>query len=379
MKLQFNVDAWLPKISQCVAVVSSKNSLPILSDLLIEKKEGGGCVTITASDSETWLSVKADVVSSDAPMRFCINAVDFHKALLNLKGKEIEMDVNQQANVVTCKHANGHFKLPCEDAGDFPQAIELNDETMVKIITGSHMLFALEKAGFATANDELRPVMNGVHFDFTDSGMVAVASDGHKLAKFKNKEITTDCTEGIKGFTLPKKPANLLMNILSNYDGQIKLKFNERAVVVNNDWFKLTTRLIEGKYPNYESVIPKENEKCAIINKADFISALKRVLPMSNTTSELVSVNVTADKITLSAVDNDFSKSASEHIACVYNNDEITIGFKGSTLLAIVQNIDGDSVQMLLKDPSRAALFTPNNGAETTEYVSLLMPMIIND
>lgn len=384
MRLQFNVDTLLPRISQCVGVVNSKNSLPILGDILFETKSdgnGGTCLLLTASDSETWLSVKSAITSADGDIKICVSATDIHKALLNLKGKDVEMTIDESKHVITCKHTNGHFSLPYESADDFPKAAELVDDVTTKMLVGSHLLVALEKAGFATANDELRPVMNGVHFDFFNYGMVAVASDGHKLAKFTDMEIKDEQADEaqVVGFTLPKKPANVIMNLLSGYDGQIKMKFNDRAVTVNNTDFMLTTRLIEGRYPNYNCVIPSDNNVIVICNRADFIAAMKRVLPMSNTSSELVSVNVADKKLTLSAVDFDFSKSASEHIECDYAGAEITIGFKGSTMLAVLQNIDGEQIKISLKDPSRAGLFTPAANTETTEYVSLLMPMLIQN
>lgn len=380
MKLVFEVDSILPRLAQCVSIVNTKNSLPILSDLFIETNDLQGDIVITASDSETWLSVKADVVEADKGIRVCIGASDFYKALSNLKGKTIEMVIDESTHVVTCSHGKGHFSLPYDDANEFPKATPIDDDgetVTTKVIDGSRVLRSLEKAGFAVANDELRPIMNGVHFDFLANMMVTVATDGHKLAKYSDMTIQGDVTPS--GFTLPKKPSTTLMNILSGYDGNIKVVFNDRAVVVNNKDFKMTTRLIEGRYPNYDSVIPKDNEIEVTVSKQDFVSALKRVLPMSNTSSELVSVKLSMGLLTLAAVDFDFSKSASEDIECDYSGAELAIGFKGSTMLSVAQNIDGEQIKIALKDPSRAGLFTPAKDGETTAYVSLLMPMLIQN
>ena len=379
-KIVFNVDVVLPRISQCVSIVNTKNSPPILSDLFIETNDLQGDIVITASDSETWLSVKADVVEADKDIRVCIGASDFYKALSNLKGKTIEMVIDESTHVVTCSHGKGHFSLPYDDANEFPKATPIDDDgetVTTKVIDGSRVLRSLEKAGFAVANDELRPIMNGVHFDLLGNMMVTVATDGHKLAKYSDMTIQGDMTPS--GFTLPKKPSTTLMNILSGYDGNIKVVFNDRAVVVNNKDFKMTTRLIEGRYPNYDSVIPKDNEIEVTVSKQDFVSALKRVLPMSKTSSELVSVKLSMGLLTLAAVDFDFSKSASEDIECDYSGAELAIGFKGSTMLSVAQNIDGEQIKIALKDPSRAGLFTPAKDSETTAYVSLLMPMLIQN
>lgn len=380
MKLKFLVDEVLPRIGMAVSIVNQKNSLPILSDILIESTQEENKVLIESSDSETWLSVKADVVEADKGIRFCIGASDFYKALSNLKGKTIEMVIDESTHVVTCSHGKGHFSLPYDDANEFPKATPIDDDgetVTTKVIDGSRVLRSLEKAGFAVANDELRPIMNGVHFDFLGNMMVTVATDGHKLAKYSDMTIQGDMTPS--GFTLPKKPSTTLMNILSGYDGNIKVVFNDRAVVVNNKDFKMTTRLIEGRYPNYDSVIPKDNEIEVTVSKQDFVSALKRVLPMSNTSSELVSVKLSMGLLTLAAVDFDFSKSASEDIECDYSGAELAIGFKGSTMLSVAQNIDGEQIKIALKDPSRAGLFTPAKDGETTAYVSLLMPMLIQN
>ena len=380
MKINFSVDVLLPKVARCVSLVNTKNSLPILSDLLIETNDLMGDIVITASDGETWLSCKSDVLEMDKDVRICINASDLYKALSNLKGKTIEMVIDESTHVVTCSHGKGHFSLPYDDANEFPKATPIDDDgetVTTKVIDGSRVLRSLEKAGFAVANDELRPIRNGVHFDFWGNMMVAVATDGHKLAKYSDMTIQGDMTPS--GFTLPKKPSTTLMNILSGYDGNIKVLFNDRAVVVNNKDFKMTTRLIEGRYPNYDSVIPKDNEIEVTVSKQDFVSALKRVLPMSNTLSELVSVKLSMGLLTLAAVDFDFSKSASEDIECDYSGAELAIGFKGSTMLSVAQNIEGEQIKIALKDPSRAGLFTPSEDGETTAYVSLLMPMLIQN
>ena len=379
MKIKFLTDDVLGRLQQAVAVVNSKNALPILGDILFETREdgnGGRCLMMTASDSEVWLSIKAPVIECDADVRFCI-AAEFSKTLANLKGKEIEMDLD--GGTATCKYANGHFSMPYDNADEFPKPATIDKDsadTYSKVLIGSHLLVALEKTGFATASDELRPVMNGVHFDFMQNGMVAAASDGHKLAKYTDKTITSD-NEQPTGFTLPKKPTTILTNILNGYDGNVKVVYNDRNVIVNNTDFMLTARLIEGRYPNYESAIPKNNNVHVILSKADMLSALKRVVPMSNSSSELIMLSFAVGELTISAQDYDFSKSASERVTCDFNDKDLVMGFKGSTMIEVLRNIDADNIRICLSDPSRAGLFEPANDSESSEYVSLLMPMLI--
>lgn len=380
MKISFNVDELLPIISQCTSVVNSKSTLPILSNLLFETKNdnyGGISLLITACDSETWLTMKASLIDGDENMRFCVNANDIYKALVNLKGENVLMSINENNYVVSCEYSNGHFQLPYESADGFPKTTVVTGDVTKMDLDAKHFLSALNQTGFAVANDELRLVMNGVHFDFFDDGMVAVASDGCRLAKLKDMTIRCASENGVNGFTLPKKPYNVITNILANTIGNVQLSFDNRVATFGNDCFLLTTRLIEGRFPNYEAVIPKDNNICINVNRNEFVSALKRVLPMSNNTSELVSLKFTPQMLNIGAVDFDFSKSANESLSCDYNGSEMVVGFKGSMLLSILQNIDCDGVSMRFQSPQRAALFIPSSQGENTIYTSLLMPMLV--
>ena len=378
-KLVFHVDSLLPALSQVVGVVNSKNALPILGDIVFTTKNGD--LSLTSSDSETWLDISAPCVECDGDLHFCINATDIYKALQNLKGKTVTMALDEEAHTVKCTYDNGHFALPFEDATEFPKANMDMAGAVSRTLGGGHFVTAIKQAEFATASDELRPIMNGVHFDFLEEGMISVATDGHKLAKAINKAITLELTDGIvcDGFTLPKKPAHILINVLNGFGGDITMTNNDKCVIVRNGDFTLATRLIEGHYPNYNSVIPQDNNVITTVDKAAFVSALKRVIPMSNSSSELIQLAFTAGKVTLSAVDYDFSKSASEDVVCDYNGEDLTIGFKGSTLMEITQSIGGDSIRIALKDCSRAGLFAPANEDGNVEYLALLMPMLIQN
>ena len=380
-KIKFKTDDLLPQLSQSVGVVNSKNSLPILNDVLFVTRIGNGAdehrLSLTTSDSEMWLTVYVPNAEFDTEMMFCVAATDIYKALANLKGKTVEMTIDESAHTVTCEYGNGHFSLPYDDAGDFPRPNMNEDQMVEKKIGSERLLQAIEKACFATANEELRPVMNGVHFDFLQKGMVTVATDGQKLAKYTDLTIQ-NTNEIASGFTLPKKTAHIMLAVLSNNQGDVDLKFNDKCVRFTHNAFCLTTRLIEGRYPNYDSVIPKDNEITTCINKASLVAALKRVMPMGNTNSELVCLAFTMGNLELSADDFDFSKSARENVECDFASQEITIGFKSSVLLSILQNIDNEQVKVMLKEPSRAAIFKPATDAESYEYVSLVMPMLIN-
>lgn len=384
-KITFMSDEILPSLAMVSSVVNPKNSLPILNDVRIETKDdgnGGTILVFMASDSETWLQMKATCEESDKDVAICIEAKSLLQALRNLGGKRVEMTIDDDKHTVLCSYGNGRFSLPFDNANEFPLPIATIDDAKEKRIDAQKLLTAIEKAGFATANDELRPVMNGVHFDFYPYGMVTCATDGHKLAKYTDLTITFDgdANPVVDGYTLPKKPCHTLISVLANtVAGDVKISFNDRLVAVNNTMFKMTTRLIEGRYPNYDAVIPKENNKIALVDKAAFVSALKRVLPMGNSNSELVALGFNSGNMTISAEDFDFSKSASEDVCCDYAQEPFSIGFKGSVLLQMLQNIDGDVVKLAMSDASRAGVISEDKSHECYDYTSIIMPMLLNN
>lgn len=384
-KIIFSVDEMLPKLGQCYSLVNNKNSMPILDNVMLSTKEdgsGGYCVVLTTSDNENWLSFKCNLIECDACFKSCVNANDLYKALSNLKGEMIEMLFDDETKSVTCKYANGMFALPIYDVDSFPTSESVENtlkQAQSKIMPAQRLLNLLNKASIAVANDELRPTLNGVHFYLSKSGLECVSTDGHKLAKCKDTTIKDETDSDIPlYFTLPKKPTSLLANTLSNQVSDIKVIFDDKVVVVNNVNFKLTSRLIEGRYPNYDAVIPKDCTFSVAIDKRSLLNALKRVLPMSNGSSNLISIKLTNGKFTLEAVDLDFSKSAKESIPCAYNGEDFVVGFKGSSLIELVNNIDCEQVTIKLIDPSRAGVFVPSEEEENIEYVSLLMPMRID-
>lgn len=385
--IYFNTDEILSALTMANSVIPPKPTIAILNDVCIETKDdgnGGVYALLTTSDSETWLQIKARLDSpTETGIKICVEGKALLQALRNLSGQQVSMEVCEGNHIVLCKYANGHFKLPYEDTDMFPMPKEIVDDATTKLqLDAKKVLVGIEKAGYATANDELRPVMNGVHIDFLSDGMVFVATDGLKLAKYKDLTTTyeKESDESISGFTLPKKPCNTLMNVLANIeDGDILVQFNSHSVIVNNTMFKMTSRLIEGRFPNYNSVIPQESEKVITLSKVSFISALKRVSPMYNVNNELVVLKFENNGVTISAENIDFNKAASETIPCDYAQESFAIGFKGSTLLQVLQSISGDSIKFLLNDPRRAGVIRESEDNQVYDYTSLIMPMLINN
>jgi len=374
MEIKLQSKELLQKLKMAAKVINSKNALPILGDFLVETK--GDVILITASDSEQWLSLKCPIVSCDGDVRLCIPSSYFLKAVENLNDVVVTMTLDESTHTITCNYGNGKFSMPYENADEFPLANMDKAWSNDFIIDGKKVLKAIELTGFATANDELRPVMNGIHFDFFDDGMVCATSDGHKLARYKDKTITKENDGSIPNFTLPKKPSNILMTILSTIEGDVKLSFDDKAISVNNKDFKLSARLLDFRYPNYDSVIPKSSPIIVTVDKNSLLNALKRVITMANNSSYLVEFDFNKGNVVVSAKDIDFSRSASETVTCDCDT-EVKIGFKGSTLVEILRNINDDNVVIELDNPSRAGVFFSAFEYTRDEYLSLCMPMLI--
>ena len=229
---------------------------------------------------------------------------------------------------------------------------------------------------FATAQDELRPVMNGIYFDLTTEYLAVVASDGHKLVRNK---VFTIKSEQPAAFILPKKPANLLKSLLGKDGGDVTIRFDERNAEVNYGDGTIQCRLIEGRYPNYNSVIPQSNPNELHVDRLGLLAALRRVQPFANNSSNLIRFHVEGSTLQLDAEDYDFSRTATERMTCEYNGTPITIGFKGSSFIDILSNFDCPEVIIQLSDSNRAGLVIPSEQPANQDVLMLMMPMLIND
>ncbi|UKK52090.1 DNA polymerase III subunit beta [Prevotella sp. E13-17] len=355
-------------------VINSKNSLPILGDFLFEIVEGK--LNLTASDSEVMMKTSLDLVETDGDGRFCVGNHDLLEAVKGISEQPITFDVNQTEKLAKISYQNGIFSLPVEDADEFPQAQEVGDSATTITIPTSLLAENINRSIFATAQDELRPVMNGIYFDLTPDCLAVVASDGHKLVRNKILTISSDQPAS---FILPKKPASLLKNVLGKQGGDVVIRFDERNAEINFEEGVILCRLIEGRYPNYNSVIPQSNPNQLTIDRLGLLAALRRVQPFSNESSNLIRFHVENGVLQLDAEDYDFSKTATEKMSCDYNGMAMSIGFKGSSFIEILNNFDCEQVIIQLADPSRAGLVIPSEQPENQDVLMLMMPMLIND
>ena len=374
MRFTVSSTALSSKLSALSRVINSKNSLPILADFVFDIEDNKLC--LTASDSENVMETELPLVESDGSGRFAIGNKDLLEGVKGFSEQPITFDVNLETNIAKISYQNGMFSMPIESADEFPKAQAVSEGATTITLPSNIMADNLGRSLFATAQDELRPVMNGVYFDLTPECLAIVASDGHKLVRNK---VMTIKSEQPAAFILPKKPATLLRNMLQKEGGDVTIRFDERNAEISYEDGTIICRLIEGRYPNYNSVIPQNNPNTLTVDRLTLLSALRRVQPFANDSSNLIRFHVEGSTLQLNAEDFDFSKTATEQMTCEYNGQPMSIGFKGSSFIEILNNFECQEVTIHLADPSRAGLVLPSEQPEGQDVLMLMMPMLIND
>lgn len=356
-------------------VISSKNTLPILDNFLFTLT--GKDLEITASDLESTLITKMSLENTEGDGSIAMPARLLTDTLKEFSEQPLTFDINLENNNVVINSENGKFTITGHNGVDFPILPSLKQDQRVGFTLEAEVLLnGVSKTLFATADDELRPVMGGVYIEaFTDK-VSFVASDAHKLVRYIRTDARADQDAS---FILPKKPAGLLKNILQREEGTVSVEIDDKNAFFALSGHKMVCRLVEGNYPNYGSVIPKDNPRKVHIDRLELLNSLKRVSVFSNQASNLVKLEITGNQMTTSAQDIDFSISAYERLKCQYDGESMEIGFKSTFLIEILSNISAPDVVMELADPTRAGLFLPSEQEnEQEDLLMLLMPMMIN-
>jgi DNA polymerase-3 subunit beta len=374
MRFTVSSTALSNKLTALSRVINSKNALPILGDFLFEVNDGS--LRLTTSDSENTMITKVELAESDGNGRFAIGNHDLLEAVKGFSEQPITFEIDFQLSKATINYQNGRFSLPVDNADEFPNTQQVSDSANTIVMSTQLLSDNINRSLFATAQDELRPVMNGIYFDLTPDCLAIVASDGHKLVRNKVFNIKSDIPSA---FILPKKPATLLKNLLTKDGGDAILRFDDRNAEINFGDGILICRLIEGRYPNYNSVIPQNNPNEIRVDRNGLLSALRRVQPFANGSSNLIRFHVEGGTLQLDAEDYDFSKTATERMSCEYNGQPLSIGFKGSSFIEILGSFSCPEVIIQLADPSRAGLVLPSEQPEGQDVLMLMMPMLIND
>ena len=375
MRFTVSSSALSSKLNMLAKVIGSKNSLPILDCFLFQVANGE--MSITASDSDNVIKSTLALTDHDGEGEFCVPNRVILDALKELPEQPLHFDVDAAGEAVAIKivYQNGLYNFTGQSAEEYPRTQSMNDACTTVSLPTEMLINNISRSLFATANDELRPVMNGIYFDLTADALAIVASDGHKLVRSKNFTIKS---ESPSAFNLPKKPASLLKNILSKDGDDAIIKFDDRSAEIQFTDGVMRCRVIDGRYPNYNSVNPN-NPNEVKVDRRGLQSALRRVLPFASESSQLIRFHIESGRFEVSSEDIDFSTSAKEQLSCEYNGSPISIGFKGSSLMEILSNLTSDNIIIQLADPTRAGIIVPADQPENEYILMLIMPMLLND
>ena len=373
MKFTVSSSALLSLLATTGKVISNKNTLPILDYFLMELKDGS--LKVTTSDLETTLvgSITVDNAESDgniaAPAKLMLDS------LKEFPEMPLAIEVNDKTWEIKISWKSGSLSIPGASPVSYPAIPSLGEDKNEITLDVDTLVNGINKTIFATADDELRPVMNGVFISLDTDGITFVATDAHKLVKY-----ATDTKTDIKAsFILPKKPSNLLKTVLLKEEDAINVSFDAKNVVFKLKSHTLVCRLIEGNYPNYNAVIPSNNSNKVLIDRIELVNGIRRVAVCSNPTTNLIRMDIADNKVNLTAQDIDFSVSANETLNCSYEGTPISIGFKSTFLVEILSNIETPTVVIELADATRAGVFKPvYDDKQSSTALMLLMPMMIN-
>lgn len=375
MKFVVSSSELLSHLQAISRVISSKNSLPILDNFLFDLK--GNELQITASDLESTLITRLTLDNVSAEGTIAIPAKLLSDTLKEFSEQPLAFDVNAETLMVVITSQNGRFSIPGQNGSDFPQIPQIREDKKASIQMAPGLLMSgITKAIFATADDELRPVMNGIYVELSPTDITFVASDAHKLVRYRRTDAQSEVNAS---FILSKKPASLLRNVLGKEENLVTLEFDDKNAFFTLTNYKMVCRLIEGTYPSFNAVIPQNNPNKVIVDRVELLNTLRRVSVFANQASNLIKLDIKNNEIMVSAQDIDFSISAYERIGCQYDGDDMEIGFKSSFLIEILANLASGDVVFELSDPARAGLVLPlEKEIEEEDVLMLLMPMMIN-
>ena len=353
-------------------VINSSNTLPILDNFLFELDHTK--LTVSASDLETTMSSTLDV-ESDSEGSVAIPARLLLDTLKTFPEQPLTFVVEDN-NTVEISSNHGKYALAYANGEEFPKAVALEDPSKT-VILGDILANAISKTIFAAGNDDLRPVMSGVFFQFSTEGLTFVATDAHKLVKYTREDVNAS---QVAEFIMPKKPLNLLKGILAGSEDEVTIEYNDSNAKFTFENSELICRLIDGKYPNYEAVIPKENPNKLSIDRNQFLNSVRRVSIFSNKTTHQIRLKIAGAELNISAEDVDYSNKAEERLTCDYQGDDMQIGFNSRFLTEMLNNLSSSDVQLEMSMPNRAGILTPVDGLDDGEQITMLvMPVMLNN
>ena len=354
-------------------IINSSNTLPILDNFLFEINNN--TLVLSSSDLESTMTSQIEIESTSTD-KIAISAKLLTDILKTFSEQPLTF-IKTDSNTIEISASNGKYSLAYLNGDEFPKQVEILDAHET-VINGSDLGNAINSTIFASGTDDLRPVMSGVFFQFNSESLKFVATDAHKLVKFETSEYTAN---EVSEFIMPKKPLQILKGILQTESSDLTIQHNDSNAKFIFDKSSITCRLIDGKFPNYEAVIPKDNPNVLTIDRQLFLNSARRVSIFSNKTTNQIRLKLAGSLLNISAEDFDFSNKADENLECQYSGDDIQIGFNSKFLIEMLNNLESDMITLSMSHPNRAGIIRPlNETGESKESITMLvMPVMLND
>jgi DNA polymerase-3 subunit beta len=371
MKFIVNSTALLKQLQQISGVINTNTVLPILEDFLFEVEVDK--LTVVATDLETVMKIQMEVQAKETG-RVCIPAKILMDSLKNLSDQPLTFTIDKNFGLEITSD-NGKYKVMGENPDNFPKEPSA-DETTSFTMSSSALVTAINKTLFAVSTDDLRPAMTGVYFELDPKGLQFVATDAHRLVRYKRKEVS--CAQA-GSMIVPKKPLTLLKSSMPNNEDELTISYNSNHLFVHHGTTQLSCRLIDARFPDYRVVIPTDNPYKLIVNKADFQSALRRVSIFSNKSTNQVVLNINGSELQMAAQDIDFSFEGNERMKCQYNGEDLQIAFNAKFLVEMLSGADSSDIVMELSTSTKAGIIKPTEQGENEELLMLVMPLMLNN
>ena len=373
MNFVVSASTLLKHLKSIGGVLNSNNTIPILDCFLFEINKDE--LVLSASDMETTITTSLKVESSETG-NIAIPAKTLLDALSNLPEQPISFILDKTKHSIKLKTETGDYNISGQNGDEYPKLPALESQSSI-VIKSDVLANAINKTIFATGNDDLRPVMSGVFCQFTEVNSIFVATDAHKLVRYTRNDAKAGASAS---FIMPKKPLNVLKSLLAGVDDAVKIDFNKTNALFSFGNVNLVCRLIDGKYPNYEAVIPKENPNKLMINRVLLLNSVRRVAIFSNKTTHQIRLKIAGAELNISAEDIDYSNKAEERLTCDYQGDDMQIGFNSRFLSEMLTNLTSDEIMLEMSMPNRAGILTPIDGLDEGETVTMLvMPVMLNN
>jgi DNA polymerase-3 subunit beta len=371
MKFIVSSSALLKQLQLISGVINANTVLPILEDFLFEIEKNK--LTVVATDLETVMKVHLDIEAKDNG-KVCIPAKILMDSLKNIPDQPLTFTIDKNY-AIEITSDNGKYKVMGENPDNFPKE-PTADDTNSFTMPSSGLVTAINKTLFAVSNDDLRPAMTGVFFELDKKSLTCVATDAHRLVKYKRTDVSCPKADT---FIVPKKPLNLLKSALPDNSDELTLSYNSNHLFVKHGGTELVCRLIDARFPDYKVVIPVDNPYKLTVTKADFQSALRRVSVFSNKSTNQVALSMTGSELQLAAQDVDFSFEGNERMACQYDGEDLQIAFNAKFLIEMLSAAESAEVNIELSTPTKAGIIKPVDLDENEDLLMLVMPLMLNN